>query len=432
MYQCDNFISFLDLSPEGRFLWLSPSIYDALGYTPDELVGVPGWDIVNAEDIALSRVGHKETILNDLVASQITVRYKAKDGHYVPCVVVYSLCYDFFVSCATVVHSDPNTYRQLRSHSTAMTQLVGSKKEEFERIKRHHEAFVANRWDIHVMEPELRVCMILNRFSRNLIVMYASSACERIFHIDPDHIVGKPVLLFIRADDIASFVEQIDMVKTSTAIMHMRFWFQSPRLRQEIPCEAMLFGAADGIVAVMRQCRSFVRRRFIGSRDHYQTQAAAAALAYINRNSSQGSSWTSVGSASPSSVSPAASFLSMSRISRIQILDLDRNSDGNNNTDDSDNNNSSSSSSNKNSGAHNTQSMTRPLAVPTDDPLLVNDGVDLLEGLGFSLKVYNVQDYVEEQDGDDDSDDDIDDYRADSGSSNTCQELDIDMDLDTS
>ncbi|KAG0285778.1 hypothetical protein BGZ98_005327, partial [Dissophora globulifera] len=156
MFLHDNFISFYDLTPEGRFLWLSPTVYDVLGYTPDELVGVAAYDLVNAEDIVQVRVSHKENLLNDLVASQTTLRLMAKDGHYVQCVTVHSLCYDFLVGCVTMVHSDPGTYRQLRSHSAAMTQLVGSKKEEFERIKRHHKAFTSNRWDTHAMEPELR------------------------------------------------------------------------------------------------------------------------------------------------------------------------------------------------------------------------------------------------------------------------------------
>ncbi|KAG0293275.1 hypothetical protein BGZ98_002249 [Dissophora globulifera] len=332
-------------------------------------------------------------------------------------------------------------YKQLRSHSTVMARLVGSRKEEFERIKRHHEAFAANRWDTHVIEPEPRVCMILNRFSRSLTVMYASSACERIFHIDPDHIVGKPILLFIRADDLASFVEQMDMIKATTAITYIRFWFQSPKLRQEIPCEAMLFGAADGIVAVMRRCRPFIRKRYIESKDHYRTPADTA---NINKNRSQGSSWTSASTASPSSVSTAASSFSMSpqllhqdrqhivtvdenkttspprnlpmsKISRLQILDLDQNS--NNNIDNTSNI----------SGPHNTRSKTQPLTVSMDD---LKDELDLPEG--FGVKVYNIQDYVEEQD-DDDSGNDIDDYRADSGSrSNTRQEFDMDMDVDIS
>ncbi|KAG0318305.1 hypothetical protein BGZ99_005750 [Dissophora globulifera] len=315
--------------------------------------------------------------------------------------------------------------KQLRSHSAAMTQLVGSKKEEFERIKRHHKEFTSNRWDTHGLEPEPRVCMILNRFSRNFIIMYASSACERIFHIDPDHIVGKPILLFIRADDLASFVEQMDMIKASTAIMHMRFRFQSPRLRQEIPCEAMMFGSADGIGVVMRRCRPFIRRRFIESRHHYQRPAAAAASAYNNKNRSQSSSWTSASSASPSSVSSTASLLSMSRISRIRILDLDRNSDGNSSSDNNDTNNNSGS---EGGSARNTRRKTRPLAVSKDDPLLIKDGVDLPEG--YSVKVYNVEDYVEEQGSDEDSSDDNDGYGTDSDSrSKTRQDLDIDVDI---
>ncbi|KAG0325122.1 hypothetical protein BGZ99_001032 [Dissophora globulifera] len=445
-YGNGNFISFNDLSPEARILWTSPSIYDILGYTPDELVGMPAYDIINADDIAPTRVGHKENMLNDLVASQMTVRFIAKDGRFVPCVVVVSLCYDFLLNCATVVNPNLNTYKQLRTHSAAMNRLVGSRKEEFERIKRHHEAFATNTWDTHVMEPELRVCMILNRFSRNLIIMYASSACERVFDIDPDHIVGKPLLLFIRADDLASFVEQMDMIKASTAVAYMRFWFQSPKLRQEIPCEVMLFGAADGIVAVIRRCRPFVRKRFIASGVHYQTTSTAAATMNANmfKNRSQSSSWTSASSASLNSVSSAASFLSisplvpqqdrrhimaaddsnkvssppgdvpMSRISRIQILDLDENSNNN---------------SNKSRGAHDIRSKARRLVIPKDDPLLVKDALDLPDG--FGVKMYNVQDYVEEQDDDDDSSDEIDNYGDDDGSRvNARQESDINMNVD--
>ncbi|KAF9400278.1 hypothetical protein BGX21_004634 [Mortierella sp. AD011] len=78
---------------------------------------------------------------------------------------------------------------------------------------------------------ELRACMFLNRFTRNLCVMYASPSCELILNIDPDHLLGKPLLLYIRADDLASFVEQADLVKSTAAIRHLRFWFQSPNYR---------------------------------------------------------------------------------------------------------------------------------------------------------------------------------------------------------
>ncbi|KAF9577246.1 hypothetical protein BGW38_007668 [Lunasporangiospora selenospora] len=105
--------------------------------------------------------------------------------------------------------------------------------------------------------------MILNRFTRNLSIMYASPSCEMIFGVDPELIVGKPFLLFIRADDLCSFVEQSDLAKSSNVVTHMRFWFQSPSIRHEIPCEAMLFGAADGMIAILRRCKPFIRKRLI-------------------------------------------------------------------------------------------------------------------------------------------------------------------------
>lgn len=140
----------------------------------------------------------------------------------------------------------------------------------FERLQRHHKAFKANTWDPSGLEPEPRVCMILNRFSRALGVLYASPSCEFILHINAEEVVGNPFLFFIRADDLASFVEQVQIAKASNVITHMRFWFQSPNYAEEIPCEAMLFGTPDGMVVVMRRCLPFVRRRLIGGRDPHR------------------------------------------------------------------------------------------------------------------------------------------------------------------
>ncbi|KAI8357484.1 hypothetical protein B0O80DRAFT_445053 [Mortierella sp. GBAus27b] len=278
---------------------------------------------------------------------------------------------------------------QLRAHSSAMTRFAGSKKEEFERIKRHHQAFEASSWNHQVMEPEARVCLIINRFTQSLIVMYASSACEKVFHVDPDHLTGRPLLLFVRADDLGSFVEQVEIIKTSSAITQMRFWFQSPNWPQEIPCEAIIFGAADGIVAVVRKCRPFIRKRFITSRDHFGT---------ITRESSWSTStWSRSRNSSPaaSSVSPSPSpsppnyggFVSngktpspirdlpMSVLNQIRIVELN-------------------------------DEHLRPLTdIPEDDPSLVHEATAALEIPGF--KEVILHDY---DDGDDSSDDDYDDY----------------------
>ncbi|KAG0204317.1 hypothetical protein BGX28_003712 [Mortierella sp. GBA30] len=257
MFQDDNFISFHDLTPEGHFLWASPSVTTILGYDPEEIAGTPAYDVIHKDDIAYVKVAHQENVLNELVGTQVVLRFKHKAGSWIPCMVLFSLCYDYIVTCSTVINATEGTIRKISAHSAAMTKI------EFERIRRHHEAFGVNTWNPNILDPEPRACVILNRFSRNLGIMYASPSCELIFKLQPGQIVGKPFLLFIRADDLSCFVEQVDLAKSSNAVTHMRFWFQSPTCQREIPCEAMLFGAADGMIAILRRSKPFVRRRLI-------------------------------------------------------------------------------------------------------------------------------------------------------------------------
>jgi len=152
--------------------------------------------------------------------------------------------------------------------------------------------------------------------------MYASSACEKVFHVDPDHITGTPILLYIRADDLAPFVEQIDLIKTTAAIVQMRFWFQSPNWPREIPCEAIVFGSVDGIVAVVRRCKPFVRKYFIGSREQFECSS--------HGSSSLSSEWTrSFGSTPASELSASSSppprNISRESLNQIKIFELDPN-----------------------------------------------------------------------------------------------------------
>ncbi|KAK3825268.1 MAG: hypothetical protein J3Q66DRAFT_384514 [Benniella sp.] len=400
MPQTVSFISFHDLSTDGRFLWASPTVYDVLGYEAEELVGRCGYDIVYPEDQSQGKEFHKETFINDLVASQIVVRYRGKDGRPVPCVCVISLCYDFLVNSATVLDQTAEAYLKRRAHSSLMTSRVGSKKEEFERMKRHHDAFAANTWDHQMMEPEARVCLILNRFTRSLIVIYASSACEKVFHVDPDDITGKPILLYIRADDLAPFVQQVDLTKSSTSISQMRFWFQSPNWPREIPCEAMIFGAADGIVAIVRRCKPFVRKHLIESREHSETRYGKSTWLY-RWNQSYGSSPNSELSASPSSpwnqsygsspnselsaspsspptfgdyASRSTAYRNVSRASldRIKILELD-------------------------------EERARPISsLPEDDPYLMHEKTAASEVPAFKEVIVQHFDEEDEEDGEDD------------------------------
>ncbi|KAG0237536.1 hypothetical protein BGX31_003563 [Mortierella sp. GBA43] len=311
---------------------MSPSTYEILGYEPEEMIGRPGYEFISPDDQADMKEFHVEYMANDLIASQMVLRLVAKDGRKIPCAFLGCICYDFSVGIFKVLEPNFEPHTERWSHSTTMNRRVRSKKEDFERMKRYHQAFTENTWDQQAIETEERVCLIINRFTRSLTIMYASSACEKVLHVDPDDITGKPILLYIRSDDLAPFVEQVDLVKETTTVSQMRFWFQSPNTRYAIPCEAVVAGTPDGIAAVTRKCKPFVRKHFIASREHYESgsQGSSASSRYTR---SYGSTPVSEPSTSPPTLAGGGSYrpntlsppqnLPWETLNRIRIVDID-------------------------------------------------------------------------------------------------------------
>ncbi|CAO3573031.1 unnamed protein product [Mortierella alpina] len=208
-----------------------------------------------------------------------------------------------------------------------MARIVESRQKVFERLHRHHKAFKANTWDPSGLEPEPRVCMILNRFSRALGVLYASPSCEFILHINAEEVVGNPFLFYIRADDLAAFVEQVQVAKATNVITHMRFWFQSPNCAQEIPCEAILFGTPDGMVVVMRRCRPFVRRRLIGGADPRRKQDLSPTALRESSGSFYPTPSSSTSTSPSESLLSDSSFMNDSSLSRFECMSIKENAE---------------------------------------------------------------------------------------------------------
>ncbi|KAF9994965.1 hypothetical protein BGZ79_000251 [Entomortierella chlamydospora] len=203
-----------------------------------------------------------------------------------------------------------------------MTNIVGPKHEEFDRIRRHNEAFLSDSWDPHTLNTEHRVFFILNRYTRGLVIMYASSACQSAFHIDPYDIEGKPILLFVRSDDLEMFVEQLDLVKSKDKIVNMRFRFQSPNWPREIPCEAVFIGSSDGILAVMRVCKPFVRKHLITDRYHSDDEVLATSPSSVSSQVSIPSPSTSSSSRFRSWNQSYSSYSPKSPIGYIKIFEV--------------------------------------------------------------------------------------------------------------
>jgi PAS domain-containing protein len=111
MAPTNSFIIFGGISQEGRTLWVSPSVYDILGFEPEELIGRPGYELISPDDHADLKEFRKEYFINDLIASQMVVRFKRKDGPPLSGVGIVSFCYDFTVAVITALDSGADTCR---------------------------------------------------------------------------------------------------------------------------------------------------------------------------------------------------------------------------------------------------------------------------------------------------------------------------------
>ncbi|KAF9346454.1 hypothetical protein BGX26_002022, partial [Mortierella sp. AD094] len=103
MVTANSFITFHDVTPQMCVLWASPSVYDVMGYEPEEAVGLYTTDLIVPDCLNNSSVAINENIKNDLAATQLINSLRHKDGHPVHLLHVITTCYDFMVNCSTMI-----------------------------------------------------------------------------------------------------------------------------------------------------------------------------------------------------------------------------------------------------------------------------------------------------------------------------------------
>ncbi len=71
--------------------------------------------------------------------------------------------------------------------------------------------------------------MFLNRFTRTLAIMYATTALTNVLGISPDDVKGKSFYECIQENCLADAIRCLESAKANDSIAYMRFWFRDPR-----------------------------------------------------------------------------------------------------------------------------------------------------------------------------------------------------------
>jgi hypothetical protein len=85
------------------------------------------------------------------------------------------------------------------------------------------------------MEREPRAALILNRFTRNLTIMYATDAVAQILGVRPDELLERPFYECIQPNCLDEAERCLESAKANESIAYLRFWYKDPRVDPNEP-----------------------------------------------------------------------------------------------------------------------------------------------------------------------------------------------------
>ncbi|KKY32087.1 putative potassium voltage-dependent transporter [Diaporthe ampelina] len=84
------------------------------------------------------------------------------------------------------------------------------------------------------VEREPRAALILNRFTRNLSIMFATNAVASVLGLGPDQVKDKSFYRCIQERCLPDAVKCLEGAKANDSIAYLRFWSRDPREAEDL------------------------------------------------------------------------------------------------------------------------------------------------------------------------------------------------------
>lgn len=82
---------------------------------------------------------------------------------------------------------------------------------------------------VEAQTHEPRAALFLNRFTRTLTIMYATSGIEQVIGISSEDMKGRSFYYCIAENCLEDAVKCLETAKSNDSIAYLRFWFRDPR-----------------------------------------------------------------------------------------------------------------------------------------------------------------------------------------------------------
>ncbi|EAA32992.2 hypothetical protein GE21DRAFT_5858, partial [Neurospora crassa] len=221
-----TFMTIHNLTAKANILFASDSILDILGYHPDEVRGKSCFDHFHPDDVALARRVHQEGVLLDKAAVLHYTRIASRDGKWINCECCFTVVHDVLVASTSVYLGGLKSERR-KLDAPHIERIFSSAPRD---PRYHMLEHMSPKFTMPPAGREPRAALILNRFTRNLSIMFATNAVESILGISPEEIKDKPFYECIQENCLQEAIQVLESAKANESIAYLRFWFRDPRI----------------------------------------------------------------------------------------------------------------------------------------------------------------------------------------------------------
>ncbi|CAG8973842.1 hypothetical protein HYALB_00005587 [Hymenoscyphus albidus] len=238
-----TFITIHNLSENANILYASDSIVDILGYLPHEVVGRSCFDYFVEHEIPSARSIHNKSVELDKAAVLHYATIKGKDGRPVYCECVFTVVYQVLVACTSIYRNDVTNERRALEAPNVQRLFASPPKDPRYHMAEHLRPKFEEPPQESLLEP--RAALILNRFTRTLSIMYATSAVESILGLTVDELQDRSFYACIQENCLPEALRCLESAKSNDSIAYLRFWYRDPRTDDEDLEEGMREASAS-------------------------------------------------------------------------------------------------------------------------------------------------------------------------------------------
>lgn len=145
------------------------------------------------------------------------------------CECCFTIVHDVLVACTSIyLRGEKSERRALEAPQIRRIFSCSPRDPRY-----HMLEYLSPKFKMPPMEREPRAALILNRFTRNLSIMFATNAVSTILGLQPNEIKDKSFYDCIQENCLQDAIRCLESAKANESIAYLRFWYRDPRVGEE-------------------------------------------------------------------------------------------------------------------------------------------------------------------------------------------------------